>query len=64
MQDTPLVIHHTYRPCAKHSQFFHQSPRHNTMGQQQIIHRIGINLIQTLVYLVGIFNLGNIPRRS
>ena len=34
------------------------------MGGQQIIHRVGIKLLQSLIDLISVFDLCNIFRRS
>ena len=60
MQDIPFAIHHTHRTCAEHAGFLHQAPRHDTVGSQQVIHRIRVKLIQPLINLIGIFDFSNI----
>ena len=44
MQDMPFTIYHTHGPCTKHTGFFYQTPRHNIVGSQQTVHRIGIKV--------------------
>lgn len=55
MKDMPFTIYHTHGPCTKHTRFFYQTPRHNVVGSQQIVHRIGIKFIQSLIDLIGVF---------
>ena len=64
VQDMPLAIHHTHRPGAEHAGLLHQTPCHDAMSGQQIVHRIGIKFIQPLINLIGIFDFGNILRWS
>ena len=60
MKDMPFTIYHTHGPCTKHTRFFYQTPRHNVVGSQQIVHRIGIKFIQSLIDLIGVFYFRNI----
>ena len=60
MQDIPFAVYHTHRAAAKYAGLLHQSPCHNAMGSQKIVHGIGIKFIQPFINLIGIFDFGNI----
>ena len=64
VQHTTFLVHHTHRSGAEHSRFLHQSPGHDAVSQKQIIHGIGVKLVQTLVYFVGVLDLSNVLWRS
>ena len=60
MQDMSLLIYNTDGPRAEHAGFFYKSAGHNAVSRQQIIHGIRIKLVQALVNLISVFDLGNI----
>ena len=60
MQDMSLLIYNANRPRAEHAGFFYKSAGHNAVSRQQIIHGIRIKLVQALVNLISVFDLGNI----
>ena len=60
MEDMPFLIDYADRARAEHAGLLDESARHNTMCSQQIIHRIGIKLVQSLIDLVGVLNFDNI----
>ena len=62
MQDIPFAVYYAHGPGTKRPGLFLQSPRHNAMGSQQIVHRIGIKFIQPLINLVGVLDLDYILR--
>ena len=64
MQDMTFTIYYAYRPGAEHPRFFNQATSHYTVGGQQVIYRIGIKIIKSLINLIGVLDLGNIFRRS
>ena len=64
MQDMSLLIYNANRPRAEHAGFFYKSVGHNAMSCQQILHRVRVKLVQALVNLIGIFDLGNVFGRS
>ena len=64
MQDMSLLIYNANGPCAEHAGFLHKSASHDTVSSQQIVHGIRIKLVQPLVNLIGIFDLGNVLGRS
>ena len=59
-----LLIHDANRPRAEHAGFFYKSAGHNAVSGQQIVHGIRIKLVQPLVNLIGVFDLGNVLGRS
>ena len=60
----PFLVNDADRFGAEHPGLIHQPPGHDAMGGQQVIHRKGIKLVQSLVDFVSILDLGNILRRS
>ena len=60
MQDMPIAVYYTYRSSTEHARFSDQTTSHNTVSSQQIIYRIGIKLIQSLIDLIGVLDFGNI----
>ena len=64
MQDMSLLIYNTDGPRAEHAGFFYKSAGHNTVSGQQIVHGIRIKLVQALVNLISVFDLGNVLGRS
>lgn len=64
MQGMPLLIYNANGPRAEHAGFFYKSVGHSTVSGQQIIHGVRVKLVQTLVNLISVFDLGNIFGRS
>ena len=64
MQDMSLLIYNANGPCAEHAGFLHKSASHDTVSGQQVVHGVGVKLVQPLVNLIGIFDLGNVLGRS
>ena len=64
MQDMSLLIHNANRSRAEHAGFFYKSAGHNTVSGQQVVHGVGVKVVQPLVNLIGVFDLGNVLGRS
>ena len=64
MQDMPFLIYNANGLGTEHTGLIHQTACHDAMGSQQIIHRVGIKLLQSLIDLISVFDLCNIFRRS
>ena len=64
MQNVALLVHHAHRTGAEVTGLFHQSSGHNSVGAQQVIHRIWIQRIHHFVDLIGVFDFCNILGRS
>ena len=64
MQDMPFPVYYTHGPGAEHAGIFHQSPGHDAMSGQQIVHQIGIKFIKPVINFIGVLDLCNILGRS
>ena len=64
MQDMPLLIYNANRPRAEHAGLLYKPASHDTVSGQQVVHGVGVKLVQPLVNLIGIFDLGNVLGRS
>ena len=64
MQDISLGVYHANRSGAKRSGLPHKPLHHRPMRKQEVIHRIGIQLCEMIVDLVGIFYLCNVFGRG
>ena len=64
MQDMSLLIYNANWPCAEHAGFLHKSASHDTVSGQQVVHGVGVKLVQPLVNLIGVLDLGNVLGRS
>ena len=60
----PFLVNDADGLGAEHPGLIHQPPGHGAVSGQQVIHRVGVKLLQSLIDLIGIFNLGNIFGRS
>ena len=59
-----FLIYNANGPCAEHARFFYKPAGHNTVSCQQSLHGVRVKLVQALVNLIGIFDLGNVFGRS
>ncbi len=57
MQDMPLLIYNANRPRAEHAGLLYKPASHDTVSGQQVVHGVGVKLVQPLVNLIGIFDL-------
>ena len=64
MQDMSLLIYNADGPRAEHAGFLHKSASHDTVSSQQVVHGVGVKLVQPLVNLISVFDLSNIFGRS
>ena len=64
MQDMSLLIHNADGPRAEHAGFLHKPASHDTVSGQQVVHGVGVKLVQPLVNLIGVLDLGNVLGRS
>ena len=64
MQDMHFLIHDADRLGAEHPGLIHQPPGHDAVSGQQVIHGIGIKLVQSLIDLISILDLDNVLWRS
>ena len=64
MQDMSLLIYNANRPRAEHAGFLHKPASHDTVSGQQVVHGVGVKVVQPLVNLIGVFDLGNVLGRS
>ena len=64
MQNMSFLIYNANGPCAEHARFFYKPAGHNTVSCQQSLHGVRVKLVQALVNLIGIFDLGNVFGRS
>ena len=64
MQDMPLLIDNAIRPRAEHAGLLYKPASHDTVSGQQVVHGVGVELVQPLVNLIGVLDLGNVLGRS
>ena len=64
MQDMPLLIYNANRPRAEHAGLLYKPASHDTVSGQQVVHGVGVKLVQPLVNLIGVLDLGNVLGRS
>ena len=64
MQNMPLLIYNANRPRAEHAGLLYKPASHDTVSGQQVVHGVRVKLVQPLVNLIGILDLGNILGRS
>ena len=60
----PFLIYNANGLGTEHTGLIHQATCHDAMGGQQVIHRKGIKLVQSLIDFVSVLDLCNIFRRS
>ena len=64
MQDMSLLIYNTDGPRAEHAGLLYKPASHDTVSGQQVVHGVGVKLVQPLVNLIGVLDLGNVLGRS
>ena len=64
MQDMYLLIYNTDGPRAEHAGLLYKPASHDTVSGQQVVHGVGVKLVQPLVNLIGVLDLGNVLGRS
>ena len=64
MQDMSRPVHDTDGPRAEHAGLLHEPAQHDAVSRQQVVHRIGVELIQALIDLIGILDLGDVLGRG
>ncbi len=64
IQDMSLLIYNANGPRAEHAGFLHKSASHDTVSGQQVVHGVGVKLVQPLVNLISVLDLGNVLGRS
>ena len=60
----PCLINYPNWAGTEYTGFLNQASHHNAMCSQQIIHRIGVKLVQPFVDFIGILDFGNILGRG
>lgn len=64
MQNMSFLTYNANRPRAEHAGFLHKPASHDTVSSQQVVHGVGVKLVQPLVNLIGVLDLGNVLGRS
>ena len=64
MQDMSPLIYNTDGPRAEHAGLLYKPASHDTVSGQQVVHGVGVKLVQPLVNLISVFDLGNVLGRS
>lgn len=64
MQNMSFLIYNANRPRAEHAGFLYKPASHDTVSGQQVVHGVGVKLVQTLVNLIGVLDRGNVLGRS
>ena len=54
------MVNYSDRTRTKYTGLCYQSSHHNSMCKKEVIHRVGIKLVQAFVDFIGILDLGNI----
>ena len=60
MQDVSFLIYHTNRTGTEYPRLLYQSTGHNTVGHEQVVHRVRVQFIQPFIDFVGVFDFRNI----